>query len=128
MTDPNGIMFTIYQNKTLKSVGEVILFDFGTAVEGIYSFQIRIYCQVEAVNVAYAVAEDYKISTVHNGSNPDPDPINPDPTNSTNPDGYYYSPIEWTIGFGLCAGVVVAVVAVLGATKRKKDSVSLKSN
>lgn len=33
--------------------------------------QIQIYCQVDVVNIAYAVAKDYQISTVNNGTEPE---------------------------------------------------------
>jgi len=133
VTDPEGIEFSIYQNKTVGSVGTMKHFDFGTAVEGIYSIKIRIYCQVDVVNVAYAIAEDYSISTINNGTVPDP---NPNPNNGTDPDpsanettsGYFYVPIEWTLTFGLSAGGLVAILVVFGAVRRKKDSVSLRTN
>ncbi len=123
VTDPDQIEFTIYQNKTIGSVGTVLRFDFGTAVEGIYTVKIRIYCQVDVVNIAYAIAEDYQISTVNNGTEPDPEP----PTNET-VSGYFYVPMEWTLGFGISAGVLVGILVVFGVLRRKDDSVSLKSN
>jgi hypothetical protein len=135
VTDPEGIEFSIYQNKTVGSVGMMKYFDFGTAVEGIYSVKIQINCQVDVVNIAYAIAEDYSISTVNNGTVPDPDP-DPYPNNGTDPNpstnettsGYFYVPIEWTLIFGLSAGGLVAILVVFGAVKRKKDSVSLRTN
>ena len=123
VTDPEGLEFTIYQNKTVGSVGTVMHFDFGTAIEGIYTVKIRIHCQVDVVNIAYAIAEDYQISTINNGTIPEPEP----PTNET-VGGYFYVPMEWTLVFGLSAGGLLAVVVVLGAVRRKKDSVSLRTN
>ena len=123
VTDPDGITFTIYQNETVKNVGEVIRFDFGTAMEGLYMVKIRIYCQVDVVNIAYAIAEDYQISTVNNGTIPDPEP----PTNETK-SGYFYMPMEWTLGFGIFAGALVGILTVLGLLRRRKDSVRLRTN
>jgi len=133
VTDPEGVEFSIYQNKTVGSVGTMKHFDFGTAVEGIYSVKIRIYCLVDVVNVAYAIAEDYSISTVNNGTLPDPDPnpnngTDPDPSANETTSGYFYVPIEWTLTFGLSAGGLVAILVVFGAVRRKKDSVSLRTN
>ena len=133
VTDPEGIEFTIYQNKTVGSIGTMKHFDFGTAVEGIYSVKIRIYCQVDVVNIAYAIAEDYSISTINNGTVPDPDPnlnngTDPDPSANETMSGYFYVPIEWTLTFGLSAGGLVAILVVFGAVRRKKDSVSLRTN
>jgi len=123
VTDPEGLEFTIYQNKTVGSVGTVMHFDFGTAIEGIYTVKIRILCQVDVVNIAYAIAEDYQISTINNGTDPEPEP----PTNET-VSGYFYVPMEWTLVFGLSAGGVLAILVVFGAARRKKDSVSLRTN
>ena len=125
VTDSNGIKFTIYQNETLKSVGEVIHFDFGTAMEGTYTVEIRIRCQVDVVNVAYAIAEDYQISTVDNGTDPDPDP---EPLTNETAEGYFSVPIEWTLTFGISAGALLSILVVFGALKRRKDSVSLRTN
>ena len=129
VTDIEGVEFTIYQNKTVGNVGTMKHFDFGTAVEGIYMVKIQIHCQVDVVNIAYAIAEDYSISTVNNGTVPDPDP-DPDPNPSANEtaNSYFYVPIEWTLIFGLSAGGLVAILVVFGAVRRKKDSVSLRTN
>ena len=123
--DPDEIEFTVYQNETLGSVGTVMHFDFGTAVEGIYTVKIRIRCQVDVVNIAYAIAEDYTISSVNNGTIPEPEPI--PPVNET-VGGYFYVPIEWTLVFGISAGGLLAILVVFGAVRRKKDSVSLRTN
>ncbi len=123
VTDPDGLEFTIYQNKTVGSVGTVMHFDFGTAIEGIYTVRIRIHCQVDVVNIAYAIAEDYQISTINNGTDPEPEPS----TNET-ASGYFYVPMEWTLVFGLSAGGLLAILVVFGAVRRKKDSVSLRTN
>jgi len=123
VTDPEGLEFTIYQNKTVGSVGTIMHFDFGTAMEGIYTVKIRIYCQVEVVNIAYAIAEDYQISTINNGTEPEPEPL----TNET-VSGYFYVPMEWTLVFGISAGVLLGFLTILGVLRRRKDSVSLRTN
>jgi hypothetical protein len=123
VTDPDGLEFTIYQNNTVGSVGTVMHFDFGTAMEGIYTVKIRILCQVDVVNIAYAIAEDYQISTINNGTDPEPEPS----TNET-VSGYFYVPMEWTLAFGFSAGGLLAILVVFGAVRRKKDSVSLRTN
>jgi hypothetical protein len=121
LTDPDDIEFTIYANQTMKSVGEVLHFNFGTAVSGVYTVKIKIYCKVDVVNVAYAIAEDYSISTGINGTEPDPEP-----TNGTI-QGYFYVPIEWTLGFVVSAGLVVGALVVIGSVRKKKSSVSLRN-
>jgi len=121
LTDPDSVEFTIYANKTLESVGEVLHFNFGTAVGGVYAVKIKICCKVDVVNVAYAIAEDYPISSVINGTEP-----GPEPTNGT-VQGYFYVPTEWTLGFAVSAGLVVGALIVIGSVKRKRSSVNLKT-
>ena len=122
LTDPQDIEFIIYQNQTVGSVGTVLHFNFGTAIGGIYTVKIKIYCQVDVANVAYAIAEDHSISTVNNGTIPDPGPSNRTST------GFFYMPMEWTIGFGICAGGILGLLAVIGSVRRKRNSVSLRNN
>ena len=119
MVDPDELEFTIYQNETVAGVGTIMHFDFGTAVEGNYTIKIRIHCQVDVVNIAYAIAEDYQISPINNGTVPEPEP----PTNET-VGGYFYVPMEWTLIFGISAGRLIAILVVFMAVRRKKDSVS----
>jgi len=122
LTDPQDIEFIIYQNQTAGSVGTVLHFNFGTAIGGIYTVKIKIYCRVDVVNVAYAIAEDHSISTVNNGTIPDPGPSN----GTTR--GFFYMPMEWTIGFGICAGGILGLLVVIGSVRRKRNSVSLRNN
>ena len=119
VTDPDDIEFVIYQNKSVGSVGTIFQFDFGTAIAGIYTVKIKIYCRVDVVNIAYAIAEDYSISTVNNGTDPEPTPTNGTIT------GMFSVPIEWTIGFGICAGGILGLLVVIGSVRRKRSSVSL---
>jgi hypothetical protein len=121
LTDPQDIEFIIYQNKTVGSIGTILQFNFGTATGGIYTVKIRIYCLVDVVNVAYAIAEDHSISTVVNGTVPDPVP-----TNGTT-SGVFYMPMEWTIGFGICVGGVIGLLVVIGSVRRRRSSVSLRN-
>ena len=122
LTDPQDIDFIIYQNTTAESVGSVLHFNFGTAIGGIYTVKIKIYCRVDVVNIAYAIAEDHSISTVNNGTTPDPVP-----TNGTT-SGVFYMPTEWTIGFGIFAGGVLGLLVVIGSVRRKRNSVNLRYN
>ena len=122
LTDPQDIEFIIYQNQTAGSVETVLHFNFGTAIRGIYTVKIKIYCRVDVVNVAYAIAEDHSISTVNNGTTPDPGP------NNGTTSGFFFIPMEWTIGFGICAGGILGLLVVIGSVRRKRNSVSLRNN
>ena len=117
--DPNYVEFVIYNNDTLGNLGTVLQFDFGTAIAGVYAIKIKIHCQVEVVNVAYAIVEDYSISTVYNGTDPDPTPINGTTT------GEFYVPIEFTAGSLVVAGGILGLLVVIGSVRRKRNSVSL---
>jgi hypothetical protein len=122
ITDPQNTEFVIYQNKTAENVGAILHFNFGTANGGIYTVEIRIFCRVDAVNVAYAVAEDHSISTIKNGTTPDPIPSN----GTTS--GIFYMPIEWTISFGIGVGGILGILVVIGSVRRKRNSVRLRNN
>lgn len=122
LTDPQDIEFIIYQNKTAEVVGSVLHFNFGTAIGGIYTVKIIIYCRVDVVNMAYAIAEDHSISTINNGTMPDPGP------NNGTTKGIFYMPMEWIIGFGVCAGGILGLLVVIGSVRRKRNSVSLRNN
>lgn len=122
LSDPQDIEFIIYQNETVEVVGSVLHFNFGTAIGGIYTVKIIIYCRVDVVNVAYAIAEDHSISTVNNGTTPDPGP------NNSTTRGVFYMPMEWTIGFGICAGGILGLLVVIGSVRRRRNSVSLRNN
>ncbi len=123
LDNPDGKPYLIYRNEMLASVGYVRIFNFATAVEGVYTIRIKIHCKVDVVNIGLAVVEDYEKTTGNDGNSTVPDP---DPTNSTIPEGYYYVPIQWTAIFGICAGIIVAVVVVFASLRKRRDSVSLK--
>lgn len=126
--DPGGIPFKIYANKSLPGVGSVAIFRFGTAVEGFYIVKIVIYCEVEVVNVAYAIVEDHKISTENPCNCTIPDIVVPEPNNETDtrtnnetaPQNYYYVPIQWTLGFAVTTGLAVGALIVVGFARKKR--------
>ncbi|MBK5133892.1 hypothetical protein JJE00_05620 [Candidatus Bathyarchaeota archaeon] len=72
--------------------------------------------------MAYAISEDHSISTINNGTTPDPTPSNGTIR------GVFYMPMEWTIGFGVCAGGILGILVVIGSVRRKRTSVSLRNN
>jgi hypothetical protein len=118
--DPNGVFYQIYANKTLKNIGQVLTFDFGTSTIGVHSVEIEIHCKVEYVNIGYVVFEDYKIGEVDNETKCDPDlpPINP---NATRPELPVISS-QFTTGLSIFGVVVVGVFAFVGARRKRKGS------
>lgn len=64
ITCPDGLYYVLYSNDILAGIHSVSTFEFGTATEGTYTIQITIHIidpDVEWVNVAYAIADDYTI-------------------------------------------------------------------
>jgi len=74
--DPSQILFKIFENLTLSYME----YYFGTAIEGIYTFNIIILIEsdVECVNVAFGVIEKGQISIIIDPNDPDPDPHPPE--------------------------------------------------
>ena len=119
ITCPEDIEYIIYENKALPEVTEIISFKFGTAIQGLYSVYLIIYCEVPHVNIAYAVIEGSKISDVINGTEPEP-------SNETDTPTFIVSiPKEWTIGFVAIIGILVVVVIGVVIYHRKRNVLNL---
>jgi len=119
ITCPEDIEYIIFENKALPEVTEIISFKFGTAIQGLYSVLLTIYCEVPYVNIAYAVIESSKISDVINGTEPEP-------TNGTDTPNFIVSiPKEWTIGFVITIGVLVVIVIGVVIYHRKRNVLNL---
>lgn len=119
ITCPEDIEYIIYENKTLPEITEIIFFRFGTAIQGLYSVLLTIYCYVPHVNIAYTVIEGSKISDIINGTEPEP-------TNGTDTPSFIVSiPKEWTIGFISIIGVLVVVVIGVVIYHRKRNVLNL---
>jgi len=119
ITCPEDIEYIIFENKALPEVTEIISFKFGTAIQGLYSVLLTIYCEVPYVNIAYAVIESSKISDVINGTEPEP-------TNGTDTPTFIVSiPKEWTIGFVITIGVLVVIVIGVVIYHRKRNVLNL---
>ena len=116
---PEDIEYIIFENKSLPEVTEIIGFNFGTAIKGLYTVHLTIYCDVPNVNIAYTVIEGNKISDIINGTEPEP-------TNGTDTPSFIVSiPKEWTIGFISIIGVLVVVVIGVVIYHRKRNILNL---
>ena len=112
--DPDGIIYNIFLNTTLAAIDDIDRFKFGTAIEGLYSFTIKMYCNVAYVNIGYSIVALYQISS-ETGAN------QTDPTNSsTLLNRYFTMPTEWTIGILGFAGSVSAIIGVVIYKQKKK--------
>ncbi|MFX0043337.1 MAG: hypothetical protein ACFE8L_10520 [Candidatus Hodarchaeota archaeon] len=119
ITCPEDIEYIIYENRTLPEITDIIFFRFGTAVQGLYTVLLTVYCDVPHVNLAYAVIEGSKISDVINGTEPEP-------TNGTDTPTFIISiPKEWTIGFVAVIGILVVIVIGVVIYHRKRNVLNL---
>jgi hypothetical protein len=119
ITCPEDIEYIIYEEKSLPEVTEIISFKFGTAIQGLYSVYLTVYCEVPYVNIAYAVIEGSKISDVINGTEPEP-------SNETDTPTFIASiPKEWTIGFVVVIGILVIIVIGVVIYHRKRNILNL---
>lgn len=113
--DPNTIPFAIYENDTLASVASVNIFSFGTAIEGSYTIGIRIYCEVDWMNIAYAI--------VDNGPTCNPPPTDDNQTSIAN---NFSIPFDLGLYTVLGAGVIAGALVLTVVHYRRKNDLSLK--
>lgn len=128
LDETQGIPFKIYLNKTLASPKELTKYAFVTAIGGEYAITTQIYCNVTAINLAYAVVESHRITDERNPNDPGPDPL-PDnstiPDNSTTPGVEVFIPKEWTIGIIIAVGIFVGVPIILVIYNKKKNATGI---
>lgn len=118
LEDPDGIMYTIFSNSSLVEIDEMERFKFGTAIGGLYTIIISIYCKVEHVNIGYSIIGLYQISS---GT----DTNQTEPTNgSTVVNRYFEMPTEWTIGILGFAGTISIIIGVVLYKQKKKNVIS----
>jgi len=113
--DPNAIAFAIYENDTLASVASINIFSFGTAIEGSYTIAIKIYCEVDWMNVAYAIVDNGPI-------------CNPPPTddNQTSILDNFSIPFDLGLYTVLGAGAITGALVLTVVHYRRKNDLSLK--
>jgi hypothetical protein len=115
LEDPDGIIYNIYFNTTLAEIDDIDRFKFGTAIGGLYTFNITIYCNVEHVNIGYSIIGLYQISSGTETNQTEPN------NNSTVINRYFTMPTEWTIGILGFAGTISAIIGVILYKQKKKN-------
>jgi len=106
ITDPNAILFNIYLNSTLVPINEVQDYSFGTSVEGIYCVQLQIRVDVQYINLAYAIVEDYLISELDDNNQTGT------PSNNTSYEhGIYSVPLEEITFLSV---IIISIIIILG--------------
>ena len=119
ITDAVGTEFEMLTYSKLQSIDGLNGFPFGTANGGIYTLKFKIYCQVDYVNIALAVAEDYAMGGGIDLNQTQPAPVN-DSTRPANITAYIPTEamISVLIFVGLCCGIPVLLVIY----QRKKSN------
>lgn len=130
--DEEGIEFDIYTNELLADIDGLKSFNFGTASSGTYTIKLTVYIadpDVEYVNLAYAIVDDYTIGDAVDVNNTKSDV---EKSNSDDPvmfdeliDNSLILPIEWTIGTLIFVGGLAGVIVVMLVQHRKDNVVSL---
>jgi len=130
ITSSIDIEYKIYVNESLPGVLNLQHFDFGTAVEGPYVFNISVNCEVLCVNIAFVIVKVEKIADGINTNDPDPIP-DPTPDNNTIPDNSTvggvkaFIPKEWTIGIIIVTGIMVGVPILIVVNRKKKNTTGI---
>lgn len=110
-----GIPYRIYRNESLG----ISTYRFGTAVEGLYTINITIYCDVPCVNIVFAVVERYRIADEIDPNDDDPPPDVPG--NNTNDGIDIFIPTEWTIAMIVFVGSAVCIPVLIIVYRKKKN-------
>ncbi len=122
--DPQGIRFKIYRNEEIAGPNNITKYKFGTQITGYYVVTIIINCQVDWVNIAYAVVDDGHISDEIEQE--DPDAINSNnSTNSTEHNVRMYIPQGWAIGAFAFFGAVIGIPILVVVNRKKKNATGL---
>ena len=113
--DPDGTIYNIYSNTSLAEIDDMDQFKFGTAIGGLYTVTITIYCNVEHVNIGYSIIELYQISSGTETNQTEPT------NSSTVINRYFTMPPEWTIGILGFAGTISTIIGVVLYKQKKKN-------
>jgi len=115
-----NIPYTIYRNVSLAF--NITSYRFGTAVEGLYTMNITIYCEVPSVNIVFAIVERFRIADEIDPNDDDPPP--PIPGNNTSGIDVII-PIAWTIGMIVFVGSAVVIPVLIIVNRKKKNPISI---
>ena len=119
LEDPNGVLFEIYQNKLLSDIHNINMFYFGVAITGEYNFRLTVYCNVNYVNIGYAIFEDYQIAEGIEGDEKKEQTITLEDIAEDIKESTKYLPTEWMIGTltFVCAITLFAIILLLNQKK-----------
>ncbi len=118
--DPQGIRFKIYRNEGIAGPNNVTKYKFGTQISGYYTITIIINCQVDWVNIAFAIVDAGHISDEIEQLDPE-EPTN-NTTNSTANNVRMYIPQGWAIGAFVFFGAMIGIPILVVVYRRKKNA------
>ncbi len=121
--DPQGIRFKIYRNEEIAGPNNITKYKFGTQITGYYIVTIIINCQVDWVNIAYAVVDDGHISDEIEQEYPTNSTNNS--TNKTENNVRIYIPHGWAIGVFAFFGAVFGIPIMVVVYRKKKNATGL---
>ncbi len=131
ITCPDGLLYILYSDDILAGIHSISTFDFGTATEGTYTIQITIHIidpDVEWVNVAYAIADDYTISDAEDVNTTKSDVKDSKSDDTTILDelesNILVLPAEMLLGTLIGLGAVGTIVIYLVMNNKKNNIVS----
>ena len=108
-------------------------YDFGTAMSGIYTFNLVVFLKagIKCTNVAFALIAKGNIANIIDPNDPDPNPPEETPIienpviNTTESKVEYFIPLEATIGVVVGCGIVVVFLIVIIVRRRGKNTGAL---
>jgi hypothetical protein len=106
ITDPQDVEFNIYTNHTLAPIDEIQDYRFGTSKEGVYVIKLQVRSEVEYVNLAYAIIEDYVISDLNDNNQ-----TGTADNNTSYENGLYSIPMEILTIFFI---TIISIISILG--------------
>jgi hypothetical protein len=119
LIDPDGIIFTIFANRTVPGPCNATKYRFGTAAEGDYLFKLTVKTNVEGVNIAYAVVNLGKIADDVDPDTPGFPPGN-ETYNNTRRGTFISIPMLGIIAtFGILGGSALVVIIGVRIVKKK---------
>ncbi len=116
LTDPNGIVFIIFNSKPIMAFNTPIDFPFGTAVGGFYSMDFKNYQVQLNINILVHLVRIRKISTELNSSDVG---NQTNTTNSSIKTVPFIPPTAFYGGVGI-VGMVAIIALVIGYINKKK--------
>ncbi len=117
LIDPNNNRFKIYENYRLPEINNFSTFQFGTSLSGIYTFYLKISCNVDWVNIAYAILDDYKISTEINQNN-----TNGKNNNTSLNRFQFFLPSDLIFGIIFLFGTIMMIVITVVIIQKRRIS------